>query len=262
MKRLHFSYTMQIEYSLPVQRCNFTIKCIPLNTARQRVDNFRISLLPDVEYCEGVDGLGNKQIYGLNEEEHRSFSFNIEGDVVTGLASYEEGEDDNLSAIFRHPYGLNKPGQSIQAFFNSLRLDDLSLRDKAMYILNALKYQLVYKTGSTNVGTTAEEAMAQRCGVCQDYAHIYISLLHLAGIPARYVTGLIIGEGASHAWVEILDDHIWYGIDPTNDCIVGDNYIKIGVGRDARDCMINRGIMHGGGPQLQTINVSVIEKKG
>ncbi|MDD7434847.1 MAG: transglutaminase family protein [Lachnospiraceae bacterium] len=40
--------------------------------------------------------------------------------------------------------------------------------------------------------------------VCQDYAHIFIVLLRLAGVPARYVCGLLAGEGASHAWVESL----------------------------------------------------------
>lgn len=37
------------------------------------------------------------------------------------------------------------------------------------------------------------------------------------------------------------------------------DHIKIGVGRDAKDCMINRGIMHGGGLHTQKINVSVKE---
>ena len=112
---------------------------------------------------------------------------------------------------------------------------------------------------STNINTTAEEAFVQGQGVCQDYAHIFIALLHLAKIPSRYVTGLIVGEGASHAWVEILCGRKWYGIDPTNNCIVSDEHIKIGIGRDARDCMINRGIMHGGGLHTQKISVSVTE---
>jgi transglutaminase-like putative cysteine protease len=81
----------------------------------------------------------------------------------------------------------------------------------------------------------------------------------LAGITARYVTGFIIGEGVSHAWVEFLDHDQWYGIDPTNNKLVNDEYIKIGHGRDAKDCMINRGIMHGGGPHTQSVRVNVQE---
>lgn len=65
-------------------------------------------------------------------------------------------------------------------------------------------------------------------GVCQDYAHIFLALLNLAGIPARYVTGLLIGEGASHAWVEVLHHGAWYGLDPTNDAPVLTDYINMG----------------------------------
>ena len=86
-----------------------------------------------------------------------------------------------------------------------------------------------------------------------------ISLLNLCGCSARYVTGLIIGEGESHAWVEVADDGKWYGLDPTNNILVEDSHIKIGCGRDATECQINRGIMHGGGKQTQDIFVNVSE---
>ena len=123
--------------------------------------------------------------------------------------------------------------------------------------MHALHRDFQYQPCTTDVDTTAEDAFIQGYGVCQDYAHIYIALMHLAGIPARYVTGLIVGEGASHAWVEILWKDRWYGLDPTNDLVVKDDHIKIGIGRDAKDCMINRGIMHGNCLQTQRIKVSV-----
>ena len=40
-----------------------------------------------------------------------------------------------------------------------------------------------------------------------------------------------------------------------------EDYIKIGIGRDAKDCMINRGIMHGGGLHTQKVTVQVREEK-
>ncbi len=127
----------------------------------------------------------------------------------------------------------------------------------AEYLMHQLHEDFQYQPCTTNMNTTAEEAFLQGYGVCQDYTHIFLALLHLAGLPARYVTGLLIGEGASHAWAEIMKDHKWYGLDPTNDVRVEDNHIKIGVGRDAKDCLINRGIMHGGGLHTQTVKVMV-----
>ena len=85
------------------------------------------------------------------------------------------------------------------------------------------------------------------------------ALCRLNGLPARYVSGMLIGEGFSHAWVEVFCNGRWYGFDPTNDVLVTDSHIKIGVGRDAYDCQINRGIIKGGGSQTQTVEVKVNE---
>jgi transglutaminase-like putative cysteine protease len=179
---------------------------------------------------------------------------------MTGLSKYEEDVDTNLAMVFSHPHGLNAAGNTIKNFFDeNIKTIDICTFDKVLQIMQILVREFKYQSGTTNVDTSAEEAFAQGCGVCQDYAHILISLLHLAGITARYVTGFIIGEGVSHAWVEFLDHDKWYGIDPTNNKLVNDEYIKIGHGRDAKDCMINRGIMHGGGLHTQSVRVNVQE---
>lgn len=261
MRKLHFIYEMQIDYSVPVEKCNFTIKCIPRNTRRQHISNLCIKLYPATKYCQGIDGFGNVQIYGVNETSHSIFRFQLEGTAVTGLADYEEDVNEDIYMLFKHPHGLNQPGDGIKAFYEQCRPErDDNPYDTAKRMMHALYQKIVYEPGSTNVDTSAEEAFMQGKGVCQDYAHIFISLMHLAGIPARYITGLIVGEGASHAWVEILWNDKWYGLDPTNDTIVDKDHIKIGVGRDAKDCMINRGIMHGGGFHTQSVKVTVVEQ--
>lgn len=260
MKKLHFTYDMQIEYEEEVVSCNYTIKCIPVSTLRQTVDNCNITISPKNSYQWGTDGFLNKQIWGKNDTPHKHFRFQIEGDAVTGLSAYEENVDESQAMIFAHPHGLNVAGDSIKKFYEEkIKNIDTGTYDKVTEIMHLLFQTYKYKSGSTNVDTSAEEAFIQGYGVCQDYAHILISLLHEAKIPARYVTGFIIGEGESHAWVEFVCDDKWYGIDPTHDRVVNDDYIKIGHGRDAKDCTINRGIMHGGGYHTQTVNVSVLE---
>ena len=262
MKKLSFEYEMQLDYSVKASRCNYTIKCIPQSNFRQRVEGKSIELFPNSHYFWGKDGLGNQQIYGVNETEHTSFIFRISGIAETGLAAYEEGFDENRDMVFRHPHGLNEAGESIKAYYESLKSEiDLMENEaqKAVFLMHQLHQTFHYEAFCTNNETTAEEAFVQGKGVCQDYAHILISLLHLAGIAARYVTGFLIGEGASHAWVEYLMDGKWYGLDPTNDVYVFEDHIRIGKGRDAKDCMINRGVMIGGGLHTQKIKVSVKE---
>lgn len=264
MKTLHFDYYMQICYSQAVTKCHFTIKCIPKDSARQKVSNLKITLFPKEVYSTNEDSFGNGLIYGHVADPHEEFSFRITGDVKTGQADYEERANEDMVSVFRHPYGLNRAGESLRSYFKSLEpeLPQQSAYGKGVYLMHRLYQDYNYEKNCTTMKTTAEEAWKLGRGVCQDYAHILTALCHMAGIPARYVTGMLIGEGFSHAWVEILEHGKWYGIDPTNDTIVTDSHIKIGVGRDASDCLINRGVMMGGGDQSQNIRVSVEETEG
>jgi transglutaminase-like putative cysteine protease len=101
---------------------------------------------------------------------------------------------------------------------------------------------LVYEWGITGVGTTASEALAGSRGVCQDYAHIMLAACRAQGMPARYVSGHLAGEGGSHAWVEVLYPHpyrpdrwVAQGWDPTHNRQVTSDYLVVAVGRDYAD---------------------------
>src|SRR4030095_16723002 len=60
---------------------------------------------------------------------------------------------------------------------------------------------ITYAYGVTSVATTAAEALAGGRGVCQDAAHVMIALCRAIGVPARYVSGHLLGEGGTHARV-------------------------------------------------------------
>jgi len=121
----------------------------------------------------------------------------------------------------------------------------------AAHLCTFLYTQMKYTSGSTSVSTTAAEAWAARKGVCQDYAHVFLTLSRLAGLPARYVSGFLPGEGAMHAWVEVLvrrtpdGDAFWYALDPTHNSWVSGRYVSVAVGRDYRDIVPNSGTYHG-----------------
>lgn len=101
---------------------------------------------------------------------------------------------------------------------------------------------ITYQIGVTGVQTPAAMALHLGKGVCQDYAHMMLAVLRLLGIPARYVSGHLLGEGAPHAWVEALvEDAHDLGLpeviayDPTHQRRAGLNYITVAVGRDYAD---------------------------
>jgi transglutaminase-like putative cysteine protease len=97
---------------------------------------------------------------------------------------------------------------------------------------------LKYEPHSTHVHTHMSDVIAQRRGVCQDYAHLMIGLCRSMKIPARYVSGYLATEtaSASHAWVEVfIPGAGWRALDPTHNCQIDETYVKIGIGRDYAD---------------------------
>ncbi|MBY0424946.1 MAG: transglutaminase family protein, partial [Cytophagales bacterium] len=100
-----------------------------------------------------------------------------------------------------------------------------------------------YNPSATLVDTPMEAAWWRKAGVCQDFSHVLIYMLRSVSIPARYVSGYICpnatgyrGDGATHAWVEAYLPNVgWIGVDPTNNCIVGETHVRVAVGRDYHD---------------------------
>ena len=258
---LHFRYRMHMDYEIPVEKYFFTIKAIPCRNARQTVLDLSMHLQPPFLYSDNRDAFGNQLIYGSARQSHRSFSYEIRGRVEIGQILYEEVARGEEAYLYRHPHGLNRAGNELKGYYDSIagQLEENSYVN-AIYLMRCLHRDFVYAADVTRVDTDAEAAWRIGRGVCQDYAHIFIALCHMAGIAARYVVGIMQGEGESHAWVEILYRGKWIGMDPTNDQLVARSHIKFGHGRDARDCQLNRGILYGGGAQLQEIKVSVSEE--
>lgn len=109
-------------------------------------------------------------------------------------------------------------------------------------VINAWVYRhMRYAHDVTDIHTTAADALALGQGVCQDYAHIMLALCHLCDLRARYVSGHLLGEGGTHAWVEVLlpdgesGGSVVHAFDPTHDRRAGLSYVTVAVGRDYGD---------------------------
>jgi transglutaminase-like putative cysteine protease len=98
---------------------------------------------------------------------------------------------------------------------------------------------LAYAHDKTSVTTTAAQALAGGSGVCQDSAHLMIALCRAAGLPVRYVSGHLLGEGGTHAWVEIVvpdrSRARAVALDPCNGRRAGKDYVTVATGRDYAD---------------------------
>jgi len=123
-----------------------------------------------------------------------------------------------------------------------------------------------YTPNFTSSNTHMSEVLTERRGVCQDFAHVMIGLCRSQNIPARYVSGYIYngpkanlrGAQASHAWCEVwLPDRGWFGLDPTNNTLADERYIKIATGRDYEDAAPIRGSFNGPAGATTSLQVTV-----
>ncbi len=140
------------------------------------------------------------------------------------------------------PTSLTNPDDALEAVAEELRQENIM---DAWYLADRINdwvwQRMLYTSGATSVSTTAAEALALSKGLCQDYSHIMITLCRLLGLPARYVSGQLLGEGGSHAWVEVIlpaqsgKGHVAVPFDPTNHCRAGLRHVTVAVGRDYRD---------------------------
>jgi transglutaminase-like putative cysteine protease len=162
----------------------------------------------------------------------------VEFDVRTTVTFRD---DQSLAPVRRDPRFLKHTMLTAPDDAIALLLTGSDRRDPE-FICAEVHRSLTYEYGITDVDTTAAEALSGRRGVCQDYAHLMVAACRLVGMPARYVSGHLLGEGGSHAWVEVLREHpthpdAWVAEawDPTHCRRTNDNYITIATGRDYRD---------------------------
>ncbi|WP_437753924.1 class II glutamine amidotransferase [Sorangium sp. So ce1389] len=146
--------------------------------------------------------------------------------------------------------------------------NDYDLLDTLLDLNASIFEEYEYKQGSTNLSTTAFDVYANRRGVCQDFANLFICLTRLLGVPSRYVCGYIYtgpkhenqrqGE-ASHAWVQVyLPESGWKGFDPTNGVLTQTDHIRVAVGRNYIDATPTSGtIFVGGGAERLEVDVRV-----
>jgi transglutaminase-like putative cysteine protease len=111
--------------------------------------------------------------------------------------------------------------------------------EQAARICHGVHEVMAYSGDVTSVGTTAADALAGGAGVCQDFAHVMLAVCHLGRLPARYVSGHLLGQGGTHAWVEVVvpdgPDARAVAFDPCNDVRAGSGYLTVATGRDYAD---------------------------
>jgi transglutaminase-like putative cysteine protease len=290
--RLDIRYRTTFTYDGLVRESQNELRACPTTDARQSLVSYRVTTSPSARVTSFVDYWGTR----VDAFGHRSPHVAME---VTAEATVET-EPQPMFSVASHRSMLDDPAfrdEHVEYLVRSMhaawgeRVEaaaaaqvELAGPDTVSAVLALHRFvgsSLRYVPGSTEIGVAVDDVLARGEGVCQDFAHLAVSLCRSQGIPARYVSGYLFasdeatglqpsgGEAAvvvqTHAWFEAaVPGFGWLALDPTNQQPVGVQHVKIGHGRDYEDVQPLRGVFSGGAearvePKVEIRRLSVAE---
>jgi len=262
-----------LDYESEVMDSVMDARLGPRTDEHQTWETYSLQVVPGGSVRQYTDGFGNVAHLITVMKPHRSLDVTMNGVVETSLADpFEQprsqpeplGPAEHIELLGPSP--LVPPSAEIDAIVAPFRGDGRPVIEVAQALMRAVHERFEYRPDVTTVMTTVPEALSHSTGVCQDFAHVLIALCRALGIPARYVSGYILGGGgsaptrgteASHAWVEAFTPtHGWRGFDPTNDLMASQRHVKMAVGRDYRDVPPTRGAYRGTAEERLAVTVT------
>lgn len=265
--RLFVRHTTHYAFSEPQRRLIQLLRVTPGSFAGQQIADWQINVGCDVRLKPGRDGFGNETTMLYCDGPIDDLALTIEGEVLTenrnGLVRGAVEQLDPIVYLRETP--LTGPSEDIARFSDEIRRAEPGTVARLHRLMNELHAMIRFDPDETHVHRNAQAAFAEKVGVCQDHAHIFIAAARAMDVPARYVSGHLFhrnGHGdplpAAHAWAEAwIDDLGWVGFDPANAICPDECYIRVAIGLDYRDAAPLSGARTGGGTETLTVGVTV-----
>jgi transglutaminase-like putative cysteine protease len=316
--KLHITHETRYDYTPSVETAQHMAHLRPVITRSQQLLSHELCIAPEPAHVsEVLDVFGNLRTFFSLQVPHRQLTVTASSVVTTcqpGMPVNKAGEEggdlpqtlwEHTREVFRY-HATNPYDPASEFVFASPcvpRHSDFLDYAKPSFttgapllaatcdLMRRIHTEFTYASQSTEVNTPAQVALAQKKGVCQDFAHIMIACLRSMGLPARYVSGYLltaplegqarlIGADASHAWVSTYIPGLdpsrrkeansrpeegycggWFEFCPTNNRwglgTPGEDYVTLAVGRDYSDVSPMRGMIHGGTSHRLTVGVTV-----
>ena len=267
-------------YEPAVRESIMEVRMQPRSEGRQRCLNFQLTVNPTTNVMHYRDFMGNSvhhfDIAGSHAEAKITAQGLVEvesGDLPFAGAAGSWDDLDALTATEDHwemmlPSQFTEPTEEVEKLAKEIDCERRGNLFEFLTEINQSMWQnFAYVPKSTKVDSPIDEALSNRNGVCQDFAHIMIALLRRLKVPTRYVSGYLCHEaeskdrsldGASHAWVEVLVPKLgWVAFDPTNNLLAADRHIRVAIGRDYADVPPTRGVYKGETTSELSVSVTV-----
>ncbi|MDQ2906177.1 MAG: transglutaminase family protein [Ktedonobacteraceae bacterium] len=237
---------LRYEYPGPIQNLQQRLMILPPQQhGDQRLVDYRLTVTnPSVETTYRVDDFGNTEITICVPSVEHSIDFEawILVERLAAAGPYYLSIRDLATPQYSKPSRLTHPDETLYEIAARFKADGKQEIELAHQINTWVYQTMSYAHEVTGIHTTAAEALALKQGVCQDYAHIMVTLCRLCALPARYVSGHLLGEGGTHAWVEVLlpvdedpEVALVVPLDPTHGRPAGFNYVTVAMGNDYFD---------------------------
>jgi transglutaminase-like putative cysteine protease len=297
--RYHVVHETCYDYASPVSLSRQLLHLAPrdLNSdcAWQTCDEHRLLIAPapTVQFARD-DPFGNPVTQIAIEVPHRSLRVRAESLIEVrprGLSEMASPPWERVRAalacgalpvrldavryLFESPYVRVK--HEFAAYARDCFAPERPLLEAVHALMSRINTEFDYDPKATTVATPVLHVLAEKRGVCQDFAHVMLACLRSLGLAARYVSGYLlthppegqprlVGADASHAWVSVycpVDDAEgrgqgrWVDFDPTNDVLPDTQHITLAWGRDFGDVSPLRGVILGGGAHELDVAVTV-----
>jgi transglutaminase-like putative cysteine protease len=222
------------------------LRLTPHQCERQHVLSWQLDLPRPVR--SQVDPFGNVLHVLTLDEPHEAIVIHARGEIE--IDETVEAEHDGLSALpyLRHSR-LTQPDEAL-AGFAAHQCPAGRDRSALTALMQAVGERVVHAPDSARGDLTAAEIWAEGRGTSQDQTHVFLGCARSLGVPARYVSGYLFGQGSgqlcSHAWAEAWLDGAWYSFDVTHRMARPERHLKLAVGLDYLDACPVRGTRRGG----------------
>ena len=209
------------------------------------------------------DGFGNILHIQYAEGNSNPNAILVQGEVETSNTNgiIGKGYGSLPPSFYLRTTGLTKPTNALVELAQEVPFGPIL--DRLHHLMDLVHSRIDYRSGATDVTTTADQSLARGAGVCQDHAHVFICCARILGIPARYVSGYLWAgadaqEDASHAWAEAWTEDLgWVGFDPANGNCPGEAYVRTAIALDYWSAAPIRGIWRGTGHEHLDVSVRV-----
>lgn len=270
--RYRITHATSYRYGSTVTMSYNQAHILPRATPNQRVVSSSLEIDPTPsDHSERTDHFGNRVSYFSLERPLDELVVTARSDIDVGLdpavgaaadESWEATRDTPANPVELVPFRLDSPMIRRSGPLADLAAPSFapgrSLRDAVADLTTRIFTEFTYEPGVTTISTPLDEVLAERRGVCQDFAHLQIGALRSVGLAARYVSGYLrtlpppgterlIGADASHAWLAVrLADGSWLDVDPTNDLVAPPTHVTVAWGRDYADVPPLKGVVFAG----------------